>query len=128
MCDYWLTLWLYLWINSSLQQFEKLGWMRKAERGRKLTKAGVLFMDEFCGRVRRSPMTTAYWRRRKKQERLKERIARRKKYEAEKAGVTAGGDQDETAGGDEQYEQDDQGQYETAGGDIVDEVVEEFEH
>eukprot|EP00483_Globobulimina_turgida_P010895 UN10916 len=57
-------------IRVSLQQFEKLGWMRKAERGRKLTVQGRNFMDEFSGRIKRSPMVTDYWKRRTKKERL----------------------------------------------------------
>merc|ERR1712113_261310 len=87
-------------IRYSLQQFEKLGWVRKAERGRKLTAAGKMFLDEFSGRVRRSPMVTNYWRRRQKQERLKRKLARRRAMQASGGAnrQTAGGDA--TAGGD----------------------------
>jgi len=49
-------------IRYSLQQLEKLGWIRKAQRGRKLTRKGKLFMDDFSGRVRRSRMTTEYYK------------------------------------------------------------------
>jgi len=78
-------------IRYSLQQFEKMGWVRKAERGRKLTGAGRLFMDEFSGRLKRSPMVAAYWRRRKKQTRLKRKLERKKQMEAT-GGDTAGQD------------------------------------
>eukprot|EP01084_Bolivina_argentea_P204159 348600_1 len=88
-------------IRYSLQQFEKLGWVRKAERGRKLTAAGKMFMDEFSGRIKRSPMVTNYWRRRQKQERLKRKLERRKEAQGgnnneqqqqqQQSNVTAGG-------------------------------------
>merc|ERR1711933_167301 len=79
-------------IRYSLQQFEKLGWLRKAERGRKLTASGKIFLDEFSGRIKRSPMVTNYWRRRQKQERLKRKLERRKAQDD-------GNTMDETAGG-----------------------------
>ena len=118
MCDYYD-------INSSLQQFEKLGWMRKAERGRKMTKSGRLFLDEFSGRITRSPMVTTYWKRRHKQEKYKRQLERKKR--AQKAAKAGKGKK--TAGGDEQYtEQQEQDQFQTAGGDnVVDETVEEYE-
>eukprot|EP01084_Bolivina_argentea_P253101 425042_1 len=90
-------------IRYSLQQFEKLGWIRKAERGRKLTFAGKNFLDSFSGRIKRSPMVTDYWRRRQKQERLKRKLERRKQAGGDgddTNDVTAGGGDDVTAGGD----------------------------
>mmetsp|Transcript_17508 Transcript_17508/g.27435 ORF Transcript_17508/g.27435 Transcript_17508/m.27435 type:complete len:216 (-) Transcript_17508:172-819(-) len=111
-------------IRYSLQQFEKLGWIRKAERGRKLTRAGKLFMDEFSGRVKRSPMVTAYWRRRQKQERLARKLQKRKE---DVAGDTAGGDDAEqvTAGADVDYQAPDD-QYITGQEQNVD-VVQQFD-
>jgi len=92
-------------IRYSMQQFEKLGWMRKAERGRKLTRKGQYFMDEFSGRISRSLMVTNYWRRRQKQERLKRKLARRRAMNrgGGKGGnrATAGGPVDDTMGGDD---------------------------
>ena len=97
-----------LFDHSSLQQFEKLGWIRKAQRGRKLTKAGQLFLDEFSGRIQRSPMVTAYWRRRQKQERLKRKLARRKAQEnGTNEQETAGGPMDDGQGGDDMEMNDD---------------------
>jgi small subunit ribosomal protein S19e len=79
-------------IRYSLQQFEKLGWVRKAERGRKLTRRGKQFLDQFSGRVRRSPMVQDYWKRRQKQEKLKRKLERQTKRQAQ---ATTAGDDDQ---------------------------------
>eukprot|EP00483_Globobulimina_turgida_P012322 UN12345 len=85
-------------IRYSLQQFEKIGWVKKAERGRKLTGAGKLFLDDFSGRIKRSPMVTNYWRRRTKHQRLKVKLEAREPRQAAGDGddenVTAGGPQE----------------------------------
>lgn len=101
--------------------------MRKAERGRKMTASGKLFLEEFSGRVKRSPMVTNYWRRRQKQERLKRKLERRK--QAAIAGKS-GGDITTTMGGDDQQQEIPQDQYQTGGGDNidnVDDVVQEYD-
>ena len=50
-------------IRYSMQTFEKLGWMRKAEYGRKLTKRGHLFLDEFSDGCKKSTWVNKYWKR-----------------------------------------------------------------
>lgn len=94
-----------------------------------MTASGKLFLDEFSGRVRRSPMVTNYWRRRQKQERLKRKLERRKQ-------ATQGGDdnadQNVTAGGDNQFddaqnEQDQDMNNQYGATENVDEVVQEYD-
>ena len=98
-----------------------------------MTLKGKTFMDEFSGRQRRSHMVSAYWRRRKKQTRLKIRLGKRKWMERKiakgtwigsggDAAITAGGPAED--GGDAAMDQSYVG-VETAQGNV--EVVEEFE-
>merc|ERR1712113_325571 len=108
-------------IRYSLQQFEKLGWVRKAERGRKLTAAGKMFMDEFSGRIKRSPMVSNYWRRRQKQERLKRKLEKRK--QAQGSGNKQGGDDNNVTGGGNTAG----GPTDMGGGDINDQDVPDME-
>ena len=91
----------YIYIFSSMQQFEKLGWMRKAERGRKLTKKGRQFMDEFSGRVQRSKMVSQYYKRLGKEEKARRKAARAQRRARQQKRQTAGGPS-VTTGGNQQ--------------------------
>jgi len=121
-------------IRFVLQCAHKMGWMKHCERGRAFTRKGKQFMDEFSGRVKRTPMVQMYWQRRKKLAKLKKKLER-KKYIAElrekgllrkqqkgggDAAITAGGGNENAAGIAQDYVgvQTDQGNIET---------VEEFE-
>jgi len=81
-------------IRHSLQELEKLGFMKKkAHKGRKLTRNGRSFMDEFSGRVRRSAMVTEYYKRKLKAEKVKRKQGKRAiNPEAGGATQTAGAD------------------------------------
>ncbi|ETO05020.1 ribosomal protein S19, component of cytosolic 80S ribosome and 40S small subunit [Reticulomyxa filosa] len=75
-------------IRHSLKEWEKMGFVKKAYKGRKLTANGRLFMDEFSGRVRRSRMVTDYYNRKAKFEKQKRKKERREAAAA--AGQTTG--------------------------------------
>jgi small subunit ribosomal protein S19e len=55
-------------IRTAMQQLEKMGWMKKAVKGRKLTMVGRRAMEDFSVRARRSRMVNQYWNSRRKQE------------------------------------------------------------
>jgi len=116
-------------IRYCMHAAEKQGWMYKASRGRKMTRKGKQFMDEFSGRCSRSYMVRMYWQRRKGLTHLKA-LMRKEKWKARK--IRNGlwedrGDhahQSKTKGGANALDQSYVG-VETAQGNV--EVVEEFE-
>jgi len=115
-------------IRHCLQTFEKLHWMEKAERGRKMTRQGKVFMDEFSLRIRRSPMVTAYWKRRAMKLRLKKKLQRKRKIE--KAMARAAAKEAAATAGNEEFAEDGdaaQQNMEMTQGVEVDHVVEEFD-
>jgi len=85
-------------IRHSLQQLEKMGWMKKAYKGRKLTTQGRRFLEDFSVRAHRSKMVNHYWKQRSKTERKNKKQAKLKS-ERKQGGATQGatqGQEDQT--------------------------------
>eukprot|EP00483_Globobulimina_turgida_P003751 UN03757 len=71
----------------ALQEYEKMGFMKKAERGRRLTKKGRKFFDDFSRRLRRSRMVNEYYTR--KREINNPTIKRKDRHDGGGGGVTS---------------------------------------
>merc|ERR1719216_838007 len=90
--------------------------MKKGEKGRVMTVAGLNFMEDFAKRLKRSRMVKQYRRRRNRQRRLKWRLQKEEEHKemVAKGLIDPNGDHAITAGGDGGDDEDDadQGRWE----------------
>jgi len=96
-------------IRYCLQAAEKNGWIKKGEKGRVMTVAGLNFMEDFARRLKQSRMVKQYRRRRNRTRRLKERLQKKEKHDemVAKGLIDPNGDHAITAGGDGGDDEDD---------------------
>ena len=94
--------------------------MRKSKNGRRISRQGQKFIEEFIGRIRPSEMVIAYWKRRQKVERAKARMEQEEDMEDEDV-------PHETAGGYDVPDDQDDGMDETYGAPQDMEQVQEFD-
>ena len=88
-------------IRYCLKQYETMGWMRKAEKGRKLTKKGQQFMDDFVDRIKKSRMVYEYNKRKNGE------LKKKDDYDGSTAGMDDDDDDNDDDDDDDDMDDDD---------------------